>query len=144
MTGHLAGPGPGQGEPLIRCHRAEPGFKGGDELVRAVPARAAVMFALGLRRKPYVFGATGTRTGTSTGESTPRRGGPAHGPRQRRFARSPGHPGIFIGEEFAILAPRTGDVLRVVTYESFITKGNLGVAPRRLTAPCSDGAPPPP
>ena len=119
MTGHLAALVPGQGEPLIRCHRAERGFKAGDELVRAVPARAAVMFALALRRKPYVFGATGTGTGVST----PRRGGPAHGPRQRRFARSPGHPGIFIGEECVLRAPRTGDVLKVVTYASFITKG---------------------
>jgi hypothetical protein len=112
MTGHLAALVSGQGEPLIRCHRAEPGFKGGDKLVRAVPARAAVMFALVLRRKPYVIGATGT----STGEPTPRRGGPAHGPRQRRFARSPGHPGIFIGEEFVIRAPRTRDPLSALRH----------------------------
>ena len=37
QTGHLGALVPAHGEPLIRCHRDECGFKGGDELVLAVP-----------------------------------------------------------------------------------------------------------
>jgi len=122
----------------------------------ASPAgRAAVMFALDQRGKPYVFGATGpgaydcsgltltawahagvtiTRTtytqrhdGTATGESSLRPGDLVLVPGSDGSLASPGHIGMFIGEGLVIHAPRTGDVVKVVTYESFTAKGISGL-----------------
>jgi peptidoglycan DL-endopeptidase CwlO len=55
---------------------------------------------------------------------------------------SPGHLGMFIREGLVIHAPRTGDVVKVVTYESFTAKGTRrrGTSPER---PLSDGDPSP-
>jgi peptidoglycan DL-endopeptidase CwlO len=114
-------------------------------------ARAAVMFALDQRGKPYVFGATGpgaydcsgltlsawanagitiTRTtytqrngGTATRESSLRPGDLVLVPGSDGSLASPGHVGMFIGEGLVIHAPHTGDVVKVVTFKSFTAKG---------------------
>ena len=114
-------------------------------------ARAAVMFALDQRGKPYVWGATGptaydcsgltlsawahagitiTRTtytqrndGTATTESSLRPGDLVLIPGSDGSLASPGHLGMFIGEGLVIHAPHTGDVVKVVTFKSFTAEG---------------------
>jgi peptidoglycan DL-endopeptidase CwlO len=114
-------------------------------------ARAAVMFALDQRGKPYEWGATGpgaydcsgltlsawahagitiTRTtytqrsdGTATDESSLRPGDLVLVPGGGGSLASPSHVGMFIGEGLVIHAPHTGDVVSVVTYKSFTAGG---------------------
>jgi len=113
--------------------------------------RAAVMFALDQRGRPYVFGATGpeaydcsgltlsawahagitiTRTtqtqstaGTAATESSLRPGDLVLVPGSDGSLASPGHLGMYIGEGLVIHAPHTGDVVKVVTYKSFTANG---------------------
>ena len=40
---------------------------------------------------------------------------------------SPGHVGMYIGHGLVVNAPRTGDVVRVVSYESFVSEGVSGL-----------------
>ena len=40
---------------------------------------------------------------------------------------APGHVGMYIGHGLVINAPRTGDVVRVVSYKSFVSKGLSGL-----------------
>lgn len=119
--------------------------------VASAAARSAVMFALDQRGKPYVWGAIGpgaydcsgltfsawaqagitiTRTtytqrndGTATDESSLRPGDLVLTPGSDGSLASPGHVAMFIGEGLVIDAPHTGDVVSVVTYESFTAGG---------------------
>lgn len=114
-------------------------------------ARAAVIFALDQRGKPYVYGATGpgsydcsglmlsawahagitisrtTQTqindGSATTESSLRPGDLVLVPGGGGSLASPGHVGMFIGEGLVIHAPHTRDVVQVVTFRSFVTGG---------------------
>ncbi|MHB8300318.1 MAG: C40 family peptidase [Dermatophilaceae bacterium] len=114
-------------------------------------AVAAVTFALGERGKPYVFGANGpaaydcsslmvaawdvgghvlTRTtytqmrdGTATSESLLLPGDLVLTPGSDGTLASPGHVGMFIGRGLVVLAPHTGDVVKVVTYSSLTSGG---------------------
>ena len=40
---------------------------------------------------------------------------------------APGHVGMYIGRGLVVNAPRTGDVVRVVAYKSFVSKGLAGL-----------------
>ncbi len=114
-------------------------------------AVAAVTFALGELGKPYVFGANGpasydcsslmvaawaagghalTRTtytqmrdGTATSEPLLAPGDLVLIPGSDGTLASPGHVGMFIGRGLVVLAPRTGDVVKVVTYASLTSSG---------------------
>jgi len=114
-------------------------------------AAAAVTFALGERGKPYVFGANGpaaydcsslmvaawaagghalTRTtqtqmrdGTATNESLLSPGDLVLTPGSDGTLASPGHVGMFIGKGLVVVAPHTGDVVKVVTYASLSSAG---------------------
>ena len=115
-------------------------------------AAAAVTFALGERGKPYVFGANGpaaydcsslmlaawkaggqvlSRTtftqmydGTATSAAQLAPGDLVLTPGSDGTLASPGHVGMFIGHGLVVLAPHTGDVVKVVTYAS-ITSGGV-------------------
>jgi cell wall-associated NlpC family hydrolase len=114
-------------------------------------AVAAVTFAVGERGKPYVFGATGpaaydcsslmvaawkaggqplSRTtftqmhdGTATSETRLSPGDLVLTPGSDGTLASPGHVGMFIGHGLVVVAPRTGDVVKVVTYASLTRDG---------------------
>ena len=114
-------------------------------------AEAAVTFALGELGKPYVFGANGpaaydcsslmlaawtagghalTRTtytqmrdGTATNESLLSPGDLVLTPGSDGTLASPGHVGMFIGKGLVVVAPHTGDVVKVVTYASLTSGG---------------------
>jgi len=114
-------------------------------------ALAAVRFALGERGKPYVFGASGpaaydcsslmvaawaagghvlSRTtftqihdGTATSESLLSPGDLVLTPGSDGTLASPGHVGMFIGRGLVVVAPHTGDVVKVVTYASLTSGG---------------------
>ena len=40
---------------------------------------------------------------------------------------APGHVGMYIGHGLVLHAPRTGDVVRVVSYKSFVSEGVSGL-----------------
>ena len=114
-------------------------------------AAAAVAFALTELGKPYVYGANGpaaydcsslmvaawaaggrrlTRTTyTQMHEGTPvTEGGLAPGdlvliPGSDGTISAPGHVGMYIGRGLVVQAPRTGDVVKVVTYVSMTSRG---------------------
>ena len=50
---------------------------------------------------------------------------------------SPGHVGMFIGRGLVVVAPHTGDVVKVVTYASLTSGG--GSALRRIAGHCGEG-----
>ena len=114
-------------------------------------AASAVSFALEQLGKPYVWGAEGpngydcsglmqaawssagvrlTRTtytqvddGRSTTEANLSAGDLVFTPGSMGTLASPRHVGLFIGRGLVVQAPATGDVVRVVTYESFVSEG---------------------
>ena len=111
----------------------------------------AVRFALAQLGKPYVWGASGpngydcsglmaaawgragvtiTRTtytqlhdGTATTAAALRPGDLVLTPGSDGSLAAPGHVGMFIGRGLVVEAPRTGDVIKVVTYDSFTATG---------------------
>lgn len=119
------------------------------------PARIAVTFALAQRGKPYLWGGTGpdsydcsglmlqawARAGHRLGRTTwdqVKAGTPTFGsalqpgdlvltPGSDGTLASPGHVGMFIGHGLVIRAPRTGDVIEVVTFSSFTADGISGL-----------------
>ena len=114
-------------------------------------AAMAVRFALAQLGKPYVWGASGpdgydcsglmaaawgragvaiTRTtytqlhdGTATTAAALRPGDLVLTPGSDGSLAAPGHVGMFIGRGLVVEAPRTGDVIKVVTYDSFTAAG---------------------
>jgi peptidoglycan DL-endopeptidase CwlO len=114
-------------------------------------AVAAVTFALGERGKPYAFGANGPaaydcsslmvaawaaagetlsrttftqlRDGTATSEAQLSPGDLVLTPGAGGTLASPGHVAMFIGHGLVVEAPRTGDVVKVVTYTSLTSGG---------------------
>lgn len=117
--------------------------------------RTAVAFALAQLGKPYVWGGNGPgsfdcsgltqqawhRAGVSIGRVVTEQlldGSPttqtalAPGdlvmiPGSEGTLASPGHVGMYIGHGLVVNAPRTGDVVRVVSYQSFVSKGLSGL-----------------
>ncbi|MDQ5841092.1 MAG: C40 family peptidase [Chloroflexota bacterium] len=115
------------------------------------PARIAVTFALAQRGKPYLWGGTGPdgydcsglmlqawvraghrlgrttwdqiKAGTPTSQSALQPGDLLLTPGSDGTLASPGHVGMFIGHGLVIHAPRTGDVIKVVTFSSFTANG---------------------
>jgi cell wall-associated NlpC family hydrolase len=114
-------------------------------------ATAAVTFALDQLGKPYEYGATGpgsydcsgltqtswaaagvsisrttstqARDGTPTTAAQLAPGDLVLVPGADGTLASPGHVGMFIGWGLVVEAPHTGDVVRVVTYSSFLYQG---------------------
>lgn len=114
-------------------------------------ARATVTFALAQLGKPYVYGATGpdsydcsgltqsswaaagmsiSRTtstqvhdGTATTAAHLAPGDLVLVPGSDGTLAAPGHVGMFIGWGLVVEAPHTGDVVKVVTYTSFLYQG---------------------
>lgn len=121
----------------------------------SIAGRAAVTFALAQLGKPYLWGGQGpssydcsgltqqawTRAGVNIGRvvsqqmqdgtaTTP--GALAPGdlvmiPGSEGTLASPGHVGMYIGHGLVVNAPRTGDVVRVVSYKSFVSEGLSGL-----------------
>lgn len=119
------------------------------------PARIAVMFALAQLGKPYLWGGTGPnsfdcsglmlqawgragqhlgrttfdqiKAGTPTTESALLPGDLVLTPGSDGSLASPGHVGMFIGDGLVILAPKTGDVIKVVTFSSLTARGISGL-----------------
>ncbi|WP_330474626.1 C40 family peptidase [Terrabacter sp. C0L_2] len=117
--------------------------------------RTAVAFALAQLGKPYLWGGNGPgsfdcsgltqqawrRAGVSIGRVVTEQlldGSPttqtalAPGdlvmiPGSEGTLASPGHVGMYIGHGLVVNAPRTGDVVRVVSYKSFVSKGLSGL-----------------
>jgi cell wall-associated NlpC family hydrolase len=124
-------------------------------LTTSEPARTAVTFALAQLGKPYLWGGTGPDAFDCSGltQEAWRRGGIAIGrttyaqlnegsPATRATLRpgdlvlvpgsdgtlaAPGHMGMYIGHGLVVHAPKTGDVIRVVTYDSFTAGGVSGL-----------------
>lgn len=114
-------------------------------------ARVAVLFALAQRGKPYLWGASGPDaydcsglmhaawaragvpvtpyTGVETSEGVPttsaqlQPGDLVLVPGSDGTLASPGHVGMYLGEGLVVHAPKTGDVVKVVTYASFTARG---------------------
>jgi peptidoglycan DL-endopeptidase CwlO len=114
-------------------------------------AAAAVTSALSELGKPYVFGASGpaaydcsglmvaawaagghhlSRTtytqiydGTATAEAQLAPGDLVLTPGSDGTLASPGHVAMFIGHDLVVVAPQTGDVVKVVTYTSLTSGG---------------------
>ena len=121
----------------------------------SAPARAAVTYALAQLGKPYLWGGNGpnafdcsgliqqawarggVRTGRVVGQQL--RDGSASTldrlvagdlvmiPGSLGTMARPGHVGMYIGYGLVVNAPRTGDVVRVVTLRSFIAQGLAGL-----------------
>ena len=119
------------------------------------PARIAVTFALAQRGKPYLWGGTGPdsydcsglmlqawaqaghrlgrttwdqiKAGTPTSQSALQPGDLVLTPGSDGTLASPGHVGMFIGHGLVIDAPKTGDVIKVVTFSSFTADGISGL-----------------
>lgn len=118
----------------------------------ASPAAAtAVTFALAQLGKPYQWGATGpgrydcsgltqaawlragvtiSRTtddqihdGAATDRANLQPGDLVLTPGSDGTLALPGHVGMYIGHGLVVLAPKTGDVVKVVTYLSFVARG---------------------
>ncbi|MGN6132357.1 MAG: C40 family peptidase [Nocardioidaceae bacterium] len=115
------------------------------------PAAAAVHFALGQLGDPYAWGAEGpnaydcsglmqaawqaadvplTRTtstqvhdGRPTTPSNLAPGDLVFIPGYDGTLASPGHVGMFIGHGLVVEAPKTGDVVKVVSYDEFVSAG---------------------
>ena len=118
-------------------------------------ARIAVSFALAQLGKPYLWGGNGpgsfdcsgltqqawSRAGIAIGRVVSqqlRDGTPssvAHlapgdlimTPGSTGSMAAPGHVGMYIGQGLVVNAPRTGDVIRVVSLNSFASKGISGI-----------------
>jgi cell wall-associated NlpC family hydrolase len=118
---------------------------------RSPRAATAVSFALGQLGKPYVWGAEGpaaydcsglmqaawrsagvplTRTtytqihdGHETTPSMISPGDLVFIPGSGGTLASPGHVGMFIGRGLVVEAPKTGDVVKVVSFDSFVSGG---------------------
>lgn len=114
-------------------------------------ARAALTFALAQRGKPYVWAAAGPDsydcsglmsaawaragivithfTGLEAGEGTPTTvgrllpGDLVLVPGSRGNLASPRHVGMYLGDGLVVHAPMAGDVVRVVTFDSFVSGG---------------------
>lgn len=121
----------------------------------SAPARVAVTFALAQRGKPYLWGGTGPssydcsglmlqawaragqhlgrttfdqiKDGMPTTESALLPGDLVLTPGSDGTLASPGHVGMFIGHGLVIHAPKTGDVIKVVTFSSFTANGISGL-----------------
>jgi len=117
--------------------------------------RTAVLAALSVLGRPYVFGATGPETfdcsgltawawgkagvtlphytvsqwqsGLETDASHLAPGDLVLTPGSDGTTANPQHVGMFIGSGLVVEAPQTGDVVKVVTYESFISSGLAGL-----------------
>lgn len=117
----------------------------------SLPARAAVTFALAQIGKPYLWGGTGpdaydcsgltqeawlragihlarvttgqALNGTATQPSLLLPGDLVLTPGSDGSLAAPGHVGMYIGYGLVVEAPRTGDVIKVVTYQSFVSGG---------------------
>ncbi|WP_196806061.1 C40 family peptidase [Terracoccus sp. 273MFTsu3.1] len=118
-------------------------------------ARAAVAFALAQLGKPYLWGGNGPgafdcsgltqqawrragisigrvvsqqlRDGTATTSGALAPGDLVMIPGSSGTLASPGHVGMYIGRGLVVNAPRTGDVVRVVSYKSFVSQGVSGL-----------------
>jgi cell wall-associated NlpC family hydrolase len=118
-------------------------------------ARTAVAFALAQLGKPYLWGGNGPGSFDCSGltQQAWRRAGVAIGrvvgqqlrdgaavtptnlspgdlimiPGATGTLAAPGHVGMYIGQGLVVNAPRTGDVVRVVSYKSFVSKGLSGL-----------------
>jgi cell wall-associated NlpC family hydrolase len=114
-------------------------------------ARAAVLAAVAQLGKPYVFGAVGpdsfdcsglmlwawakagvtlphytgdqSQVGTATGEASLAAGDLVLTPGADGTIANPQHVGMYLGAGLVIQAPQTGDVVKVVTYSSFVSDG---------------------
>jgi cell wall-associated NlpC family hydrolase len=118
-------------------------------------ASKAVLFALAQQGKPYVFGAAGpdgydcsglmlaawaqsgvilahdtrvqVREGAGTDAAHLSPGDLVLTAGSDGTLSSPGHVGMFIGDGVVVEAPQTGDVVKVVTYASFVSDGLAGL-----------------
>ncbi|GAA2501631.1 C40 family peptidase [Terrabacter carboxydivorans] len=118
-------------------------------------ARTAVAFALAQLGKPYLWGGNGPSSFDCSGltQQAWRRAGVVIGrvvgqqlrdgaaitsttlspgdlimiPGATGTLAAPGHVGMYIGHGLVVNAPRTGDVVSVVTYKSFVSKGLSGL-----------------
>lgn len=119
------------------------------------PARIAVTFSLAQRGKPYLWGGIGPdsydcsgltlrawsragqrlgrttwdqiKAGSPTSQSALQPGDLVFTPGSDGTLASPGHMGMFIGRGLVIHAPKTGDVIKVVTFSSFTANGISGL-----------------
>jgi cell wall-associated NlpC family hydrolase len=119
------------------------------------PARTAVTFAIAQLGKPYLWGGTGPdaydcsgltqeawqRAGYAIGRTTYAQlneGSPATRAALRPgdlilvlgrggTLATPGHMGMYIGHGLVVHAPKTGDVIRIVTLDSFTAGGVSGL-----------------
>jgi len=114
-------------------------------------ARAAVLAAVAELGKPYVFGAVGpdsfdcsglmlwawakagrtlphytgdeSQAGTATDQQSLAAGDLVLTPGSDGTIANPQHVGMYLGAGLVIEAPQTGDVVKVVTYSSFVSDG---------------------
>jgi cell wall-associated NlpC family hydrolase len=117
--------------------------------------RTAVLAALDVLGRPYVFGATGPdafdcsglttwawakagvtlphhtvsqwQAGTATDAANLAPGDLVLTPGSDGTLADPQHVGMFIGYGLVVEAPQTGDVVKVITYESFVAAGLSGL-----------------
>jgi cell wall-associated NlpC family hydrolase len=119
------------------------------------PARTAVLGGLSALGRPYVFGATGPNafdcsglmqwawakagidlphytvdqwhSGVATDEAHISPGDLVLTPGSDGMLANPQHVGMYIGRGLVLEAPQTGDVVKVVTYPSFVSAGLSGL-----------------